>query len=480
MFALLALAPLSVSAEALPLSLEEAITKALDRNFAIRVERIEPQVARQGVRLAAGAFDPVLESSYSYEFNELSGYAVDDEAASFRLGIGSTLPWGTEWTASLEANDRTTPFDPQTGAFSDTVQSFAGITVTQPILRNFGLDGTYAPVRVARENYTISWQGFRAQVMDVVEETITAYHNLYFAHENLRIAAGNRDLALQLLEDNRKRVETGVMAPLDIVQAESEAALREVSVISARSFLRQAENALKSLIWDDPRTILGLNLEIKPPEAPQRFTPELARDYKLALAHRPEYLATLSGLSIRQLELKRLQRNALPRLDLVGSVGRRGLDRSLSESMNEALDDGDSSYSVGAVFSLPFPNRTRSAEKVQAYLRRNQAELGLQQIEQQIRLQLDDAATRLSADWERIQAARKARELAEKSLDAEEKKLQAGTSSTFVVLRLQGDLANAEIREINALTDYAISLAEYHRVRGRILEQHGITLSGEQ
>lgn len=464
-------------AETLRISMEEAIAEALSRNFSIRVERFEPRIARQDIRLASGAFDPVIRSEYQYEHDELAGFDRDEESASFTFGVGSTLPWGTQWEAALDANDRTTPFDFQTGEFSDTVSSFAGVVVTQPILRNFGLDGTYSAVRVAREAESASWEGFRAQVMDTVELTVSAYQNLYLAQENLRIAERNRDLALQLLEDNRKRVETGAMAPLDIVQAESEAALREVSVISARSFLRRAQNALKGLIWDEPASVLGLEIEISPPVEPAFFKPDLSRDYQLALEFRPEYIATTANLNIRHIEVRRFRRNALPRLDIVGSYGRRGIDRSLNDSVDEAFNDGDSSYSIGAVFSFPFPNRTRSAEKVQAYLRRNQAETGLQQLEQNIRLELDNAATQLTADWDRIKAARLARELAEKSLEAEEKKLRAGTSSTFVVLRLQGDLANAEIREINALTDYAISLAQYHRVRGRILDQYNIVLS---
>jgi outer membrane protein TolC len=457
--------------------MEEAIAEALSRNFSIRVERFEPQIAREDVRLASGAFDPVLRSEYQYQRDELSGFEQDAESASFSFGVGSTLLWGTQWEAALDANDQTTPFDFQTGSYSDTVTSFAGIVVTQPILRNFGRDGTYAAVRIARESESASWEGFRAQVMDTVEQTVSAYQNLYFAQESLRIAERNRDLALQLLKDNRKRVETGAMAPLDIVQAESEAALRDVSVISARSFLRRAQNTLKSLVWDDPTTVLNLEIEILPPEEPAYFEPDLARDYQLALQYRPVYIATTAGLNIRQIEVRQFRRNALPQLDLVGSYGRRGIDSSLNDSVDSAFSDGDSSYSIGAVFSLPFPNRSRSAEKVQAYLRRNQAELGLQQLEQNIRLELDNAATQLTADWDRIKAARLARQLAEKSLEAEEKKLRAGTSSTFVVLRLQGDLANAEIREINALTDYATSLAQYHRVRGRILDQHNIVLS---
>jgi outer membrane protein TolC len=467
----------ALPAEPLRLSMEEAVAQALSRNFSIRVERFEPQIARQDIRLASGAFDPVLRSEYQYARDELRGFDLDRESASFSVGVGSTLPWGTQWEAAVDANDQTTPFDFETGAFSDTVSSFAGIVVTQPILRNFGLDGTYASVRIARESESASWEGFRARVMDTVEQTVSAYQNLYFAQENLRIAERNRNLALQLLKDNQKRVETGAMAPLDIVQAESEAALRDVSVISARSFLRRAQNALKSLIWDDPDTVLGLEMEIQPPEEPTYFEPDLSRDYQLALQYRPEYIATTAGLNIRQFEVRQFRRNALPQLDLVGSYGRRGIDSSLNDSVDQAFNDGDSSYSIGAVFSFPFPNRARSAEKVQAYLRRNQAEMGLQQLEQNIRLELDNAATQLTADWDRIKAARLARELAEKSLEAEEKKLRAGTSSTFVVLRLQGDLANAEIREINALTDYAISLAQYHRVRGRILEEHNIALS---
>ncbi|MEX0330807.1 MAG: TolC family protein [Puniceicoccaceae bacterium] len=481
--AMLALPCAALPGQSMQLSMEEAIAAALDRNFSIQIERIEPKVADQQVRAASGIFDPFLQSEYEYRNNELRGFGREQETASFSVGVGSVLPWGTQWTASLESSDNTIPFtnDPVTGdllseEISSYVNSFAGITVTQPVLRGFGLDGSYSEVRIARESATASWEGFRAQVMDIVEATITAYQNLYFAQESLRIAERNRDLALQLLKDNEKRVETGAMAPLDIVQAESEAALREVSVISAGALLRQTQNALKSLIWNDPESVLALELSIQPPGEPVYFEPNLVRDYALALDNRPEYLASLSGLNIREFQVRQLKRNALPQLDIVGSVGRRGLDLTLNDSIDQSFGDGESSYSIGAVFSVPFPNRTRSAEKTQAYLRRNQAELGIQQLEQDIRLELDNAATRLTADWERIRAARTARELAEKSLAAEEKKLQVGTSTTFVVLRLQGDLANAEIREINALADYRVSLARYNRARGRILDTYNIIL----
>jgi outer membrane protein TolC len=476
-FLLLTLGPAALShGEVLRLNLSSAIERALESNFAVRIERLEPRIAREGLRAAQGAFDPELRSTYRYEHQSSDFSEVDEETASLSIGLGSTLPWGTEWEVGLEANDRTTPFDLQTGSALDAVSSFAGITITQPLLRDAGRVGAYTEVRVAREAVRSSWESFRARVMDLVTDTVIAYHDLYFAGENLRIARENRDLALKLLEDNRKRVESGAMAPIDLIQAESEAALREDAVIRARLFLDQARNALKGLIWDDPRSVLAVELEIEPPAEPGWFDPDMARDLAIALRERPAYRASQAGLQIRRLEAGRLERDALPRLDLVGSVGRLGLDRSLEESLDRAVGDGETAYSIGAVISIPFPNRTRSALKAQAYLRRNQAELALGELEQTIRLELDDAATRLQTDWERIQAARTARNLAEQALRAEERKLQAGTSSTFVVLRLQGDLAGAEIREINALVDYTVSLSQYHRIRGRILDVFGIRL----
>lgn len=464
------------SGQSLRLDINEAVAMALDRNFSIRIEQLEPDAARETVRGERGAFDPELDIAYRYERQEYGQNIPDDESALGSIEVGSLLPLGTSWQAGLEVNDQTSPFGIGISERTDAVVSFAGITVTQPLLRNFGSAANLAGLRSAEEAFKASWQGFRLQVMNTVASTVAAYHGLHAASENVRIAEQNRDLALQLLEDNRRRVETGAMAPVDLIQAESEAALREDAVIRAQNQFNRARNALKALIWADPATVLDLELTIDPPDEPDRFTPNISRDVRFALEERPEYLASLSGLAIRRIEAIQLRNQALPQLDLVGSYGRLGIETSLDSSLDEAFSDGQPAYSVGAVVSIPFPNRARSADRARALIRQNQSELQLTQLEQDIRLQLADAATQLDADWNRIQATRTARELAEQSLAAENKKLQAGTSSTFIVLRLQGDLALAEIREINALSDYAISLIQYERVRGRILETFNIHL----
>lgn len=471
-----ALAPALLSAETLVLSLDSAVAAALDRNFTVQVEAIDPQVAQQAARGVAGTFDPELTGEYASSRTDLQGFEATAESERLAVSVGSTLPWGTRVQAEVEADDLTTPFDSVEGGPFEGVRSFAGIVVTQPLLRGFGAGAGSTDLAVARQQAEIASERFRASVMDVVERTVQAYQQVYFEQENLRIALRNRDLARKLLKDNRKRVETGVMAPLDIVQAESEAALREVSVISAQASLRQALNAMKQLIWDDPETVLDLEISILPPPQPVRAQVDTATDLRTAIELRPEMRLARLSLDIRERQLRQLRRNALPQLDLVASYGQTGTADELGDSLDAAFNNGRERYTVGAVVSMPIFNRTRNADKVSAYLLRNQEELRTRQTEQLIRLEVDDAITQMEADWDRIQAARTARQLAEKSLEAEEKKLRAGTSTTFVVLRLQGDLAVAEIREINALADYAISLAAYHRARGTLLEAFKVAL----
>ena len=292
-----------------------------------------------------------------YQRDEIADADRDQESASVEMSVGATLPWGTQIEGSIISSDSTTPFIEPTSGLEQinqiNVRSFAGISVRQPVLRGFGLDGTHTRVRMARESAEASWQGFRARVMDTVQSTIAAYQRLYFAQENLLIAERNRDLAVQLLKDNRKRVETGAMAPLDIVQAESEAALREVSVISARALLKQAQNGLKQLVWDNPESVLDLNLEILPPEEPSYFDPDLARDYQLAIENLPEYSSTESGLRIRQWQVREARRNALPQLDLTGTYGHVGIRDELNDSLSDAFGTGEKSYSVKITLPVP-------------------------------------------------------------------------------------------------------------------------------
>lgn len=468
---------------ALDLTPERVIELVLQANYTIAVERVNNEVAASDLRQAQGSYDPVVYGSYYYTNSEVQSYGnAESLDASAEVGIQGQLPWGTTYQFGTSANDRTTPFastegTSQTIEAGDSITAFSGLSVTQPLLRGFGLADSYSVVRIAKKSRSISDETLRGTVIDTITGALQAYYTLAFAEQNLAIAQRNRANAANLLEENRKRIEIGSMAPLDIYQAESEVAFRDSQVLDAERFRHNAENRLKVLLSKNPQAVLDLTLSIAPlptPTAPEGIDPR--HDYGFALEHRPDYQQSALGLEISELELSRERRRALPQLDLTATYGRRYTGQTLDNSINRAFDDGSESYTIGAVFSYPLFNRSRDAVRTASYLRRNRSELLLRQLEQQIMLEVEIAAKDVETAWQQIGATRHARELAEQSLVAEEKKLQVGNSSTFFVLRLQGDLASAEIRENQAITDYLIARAEYDRVLGATLLRRRIEI----
>jgi outer membrane protein TolC len=472
-----------VAVRTLELTPDQAVALVLQANYTIAVERLDDRVAEAAVREAQGQYDPVLYGSYYYTNTEVQSFGnAESQEANAEMGLQGFLPWGTSYEIGASANDRTTPFASTQGTdqiidAGDSVTAFTGVTLNQPLLRGFGLADSYAVVRVAKMSRSISREALRASTINTITAALQAYYTLAFAEQNLQIAQRNRSNAANLLEENRRRIEIGAMAPLDIYQAESEVAFRDSQVLNAELFRHNAENRLKLLLTSDPADIMDLRLKIATlpdPTAPEDLNPR--RDYAVALSQRPDYLQSTLGLEISELELAREKRQALPRLDLTASYGRRYTGRELDNTFDRAVDEGSESYTVGAVFSYPLFNRSRDASRTASYLRRNRSELVQRQLEQQIMFEIDAAAQEVETAWLQIATTRHARELAEQSLAAEEKKLQVGNSSTFFVLRLQGDLASAEIREMQAITDYLIARSEYDRVLGATLERRRIVI----
>lgn len=468
-------------AQAETLSLEAALQGALSRNFAVRLSEVDSQVAAEGVREAAGVFDPRLTAEYSYSNTNYLGLNKNGEDSSVSVGVSGLLPTGTEYAVGINGSDTFTPFGrddtPDRQEFTgDLSGTSAYASITQPLMSGFRSNANRSRLVIARRQRDQGEEAFRATVIDTVTETVGAFHDLYFAERNLAIAERNRANASQLLQDNRRRVDAGAMAPLDIYQAESEVAVRTSVVISARQQRRGAENRLKGLIMNDAASVLDRHYSVADLPPPSEVEPHPAHDYATALEWRPDYQATLAQRDIREVEVERDRWAARPQVDFFARASRYSSAATFGESLHTLDDRGTDNYSVGLVFSHPLFNRTSEARRATSYLRRNQAELLQRQLEQQIMLDLDNAAAAVTAAWERVESTRLARDLAQKSLEAEEKKLQIGTSSTFVVLRLQSDLANAEIRELASIVDYYTALASYERARGTTLQAFHLEL----
>ena len=481
--------------ETLNLDLQKAIQLALAKTFRIKIEEFTPQIAEARQRSVSGKFDPTLEASYTYDSNQqelrtlntdineptvVPGGETPDlfarqDGQEIDTAIAGLLPWGMTYdigpSLSIDGDSRR---DPGYTRYN----SFFGLSLSQPLLRNFGTDVNLADIRIARADRAISnWQ-LRQQVIDVVTDTIAVYCELYFAIENLAVERRSRFLAEQLLNDNIKRAEIGVMSPLDVMQARADLASREERVLVAERAVYDNENLLKQLVTDEIFRILDTRLQIVTPELPATEPPDRTRDFARAFEIRPDYRQALLDIQKRQITTVFTRNQALPRLDLVASFGVNGIDTDLANSFERVTGqaNNNTAWNAGAIFSVPIPNNTGLGNLEASKLEALRSLVELKRLEQAILVEADNAAGQIDTTRKRIEASRVAREFAQQTLEAAQTRLSSGTTTTFEVLQFQRDLATAEVNEYRAKADFIRAVAFYARLIGATLERNRIIL----
>lgn len=467
-----------------PLTLEEAIQRALAKNYTIQIRALGFDIARGNLLAEWGRYDPVLSGSFAHD-EDGSPQSADPfsgarppssivETDSVDLSLQGTTPWGLNYRLRANRQNRRGTFN----AFADNYFTFAGVEVTQPLLRGFGIAASFGTVQIARADRSLSEWDYRAAVIDTITQVIFAYHDLMVAQTNLDSTRRSRDLAASVLKENEVRARVGGMSESDVIEARARVASREEAILIAERTLLEQKNVLKQLISDE-RTpaLLGADFTVVPPTPLPPRTPSPATDFRPALDRRPDYQQAL--LLVERARINRnLRRNQLlPRVDFVASYGYNGLDSDSRESRRQVEDRESRSYSAGAVVSLPLTLTQERGRYRAAKFTLQQAETQLAQVEQSVVVRLGNAAGQIETTRQRIAATRLARELAQQNLDAELKKLRAGTGSTFFVLNQQELLSTAEFREARALADHQRALAEYDRQLGTTLESHRVTLA---
>ena len=477
----------------LDINLRDAIQLALGKNFQIRAARYTPQIARANQLSASGKFDPVAGVSVTYDSNNQELRTLNNNLVAPTVTPGSPTPdlfavqTGTEvdssitgltpWGLTYDLGASTTRNTDNRRA-NDTFNSFVGIDITQPLLRNFGTDANLANLRIARADRAISEWTLRDRIINVITDTVNTYCELFFATENLAVEERSKELAAQLLRDNLKRAEIGVMSPLDVIQARADLASREERVLVAQRSMLDNENFLKQLVTDEVFRVLDTRLTIAPLPALPGFRADPEKDFPKAFELRPDYRQALLELQKRQINVVFSRNQALPRLDLVASFGINGIDSSLSDSIQRATGQATNNYtwSAGLVGSLPIPNR-EAAGKLQAdKLEIARSLVELKRLEQAILVEADNAAGQIDTTRKRIEATGVALDFSRKTLEAAQARLASGTSTTFEVLQFQRDLATAEINELRARADHIRAIAAYARSTGLTLEKNGISI----
>ena len=479
------------------LSIDEAVRLALEQNLGIRIQRIDPQIQDVGIQQARSFWAPQFTTSFNRNSqtqqptNSLSGGAssVLNGTYSSQFGVSQTLRSGGNYTAIWNSSRLTTTnlfnsFSPQLG-------SNVNLQFSQPLLRNFEIDQIRQQVLNSRKSRELSDIQLQGVITQTLRNVRNAYWDLSYAIANLKTQQQSLALSQQLLKDNQKRVEIGTMAPIDIVQAQAEVASNESGVIVADAAIRTAQDNLRALILD-PASADFWNVVFEPTDAMSFAAQAIDLDAAVrnALDKRSDLHAAKNSLDQSDINIKYYRNQIKPDVNAnvsyittaaggtllspvnladaaLGNTVSRSVvaERGFGSVLGDVLQNTYPTWTVGVSIGYPLGTNTAHANLARVRLEYEQALAQLKNLELQVVTQVRGAARNVNTNQQRVQSARSSRELQEKKLEAEEKKMAAGLGQSFFVFQAQRDLALARTAEIQAISDYNKSLVDFEAVQ---------------
>jgi outer membrane protein len=474
------------------LTLEEATTRALERNLELAVERLNPQTFDLTIARLRSVYHPMATSQFNQRAvtqpptNQLNGgNIVQLDTTDYNAGILQALPWGGGDVA-FNFNNRKQVTSNIFANFNPTYQSNFNLTLSQPLLRGFLIDNNRQQLRVTAINREISEIQLRGTIATTLAAVRETYWELMYAIEAVEVARGSLTLAEKLVEDNQTRVEIGTMAPLDVVQAQAEAATRRQTVAQAEATWRTAELALKRLIvsgTDDPLWRASINPADRPIFAPEALDVESA--VREALQNRTDLQQARHQIQGNDTTLRFMRNETLPNLDLVASYGAQGLGGTqfirqgsglgstiigtvpggYADALRTLTGINYPTWNFSLNISYPLGTSAASANYARARIQLNQSTAQLRALELQVATEVTNAALQVENSLTRYEAATVAHELAETRLQAEQSRFEVGLSTNFFVVQAQRDLATSQNSELRALLDYRRALVDFARVQ---------------
>jgi outer membrane protein len=456
-----------------------------------------------GVGANLDSYDPIFTSSLglTHATTPLSNVVTsgtptlqnNNGVANFSYVQG--FPTGTLLSVGFN-NSRATTNSLRT-VLSPALNSGFSVSLRQHLLAGIGLDSNLRFMRIARNNREIADVAFRQQVIATVSQIENIYWNLVAAYEDVRVQQDSVKLAQKTLTDNEAQVQAGTLAPIAVVQAKSDLATRQQALIVSQTNLQLQQLLMKNAITRNEKDPVLAGAPVIPTDTVKVPATEPAVPVEelvgQALSHRPELAQSRIDLKNRDIS-KRSARNALlPTLDLVASYGGNGLAGALnplciasgctsgsiggySDAFGAATSGDFPTYTVALTLTIPIRNRSAQADQVRSELEYRQAEVFMQQQENQVGIEVRNAKFAVEQNRARVDAARAGVDLARQTMEAEQDKYQVGASTTTLVLQTQRDLVQAESNLVAAETAYAQSRVNLDQVTGLTLEHNNISI----
>src|SRR5215469_10694274 len=454
--------------------------------------------------LGAGApvqsYDPVIFGNMGIEhltqpLANLQLYGVPElhqNTGVFNISYQQAFATGTTVTFESQNNRQTT--NSIFSNLSPALGSYYRVTVQQQLLSGFGLGPNLRYLRIAKNNKKISDIAFKDQLVATVTQIADMYWDLVSAFEAERVTEQSYAFAQQSLSNAQKQLQLEAVPAMDVMRAEAEVTRRDQDLLIAKTTLQLQESLMKNAITknlDDPTLE---SMPVIPTDRSEMIGPQAEQSVQElideALKDRPELAESDIDLVNRQISRQAAKNNLLPALSLVGYYGGTGLAGELNPAyythnestlptnywgaFENSFNGTSPDYFVGLNVNIPIRNRVAKADQYRSELEYRQAELRMQQLKKQIRIEVRNAQFALEQSQARVQAAQKARDLAQRTFTIMQKEQDLGAGSTFQALTAQRDLALAELDLVNANTAFQKSKVELQRATGTTLADNDI------
>ena len=515
-----------------PLPLREALSMALDNNKDIEVARQNVRIAEFDFQGAHGVYDPRLSTQAFYE-------RIESPISSFLSGGQNGSTTQTDFTGTLRLEGQTPVLggsyrldfssvrlntNNQFVALNPQYPTTLNFSYTQPLWRGLKIDNSRRQIEIARKNLSLTDAQFRQRAIDTITNVQRAYWDLVFALRSLQVQRDAVSVARTQLEHNKRMVNEGQLAPIDVVAAEAQISSYEQRVFGALEEVSRAENNLKNLIAKDQKSDLWAQA-IVPTDPVDLAAPDVSLPdaLKTAMENRPELQQSQVLKEINQIDQRYFKDQTKPAIDLVGNYGSSGLAGAVStagvnpftasslqvrqrvdelstlagleplpivppqtfspdllggysQSLQNLLANRYGNFKVGVQISLPLRNRTAEANLGRALVEGERIGTQREQLEQTIQVDVRNALQAVRSSEARLRAAVSTREANEQQFASEQRKLDAGQSTTFLVLERQTNLTEARALELKAQTDLNKAIADLQRATGNALHVNSIVV----
>lgn len=473
-----------------------------------------------GIGAPITSYDPVITGTLQMDRNFLESTSIFSPIPVANTNTGTAdfaynqgFHWGTDLSVGFN-NTHTTTNNP-TVTYTPALASNFRFQLSQQLLQGFGFLPNTRFIRIAKNNREISDVAFRLQVITTVDQIENLYWNLVYAYENVRVQQEALTFAQTTLEDNKKQVQVGTLAPIQVVNAQSTVATDQQNVILAQTNLELQELLMKNALsrnLEDPvlaaAEVIPTSSMKLPAQEPATPTQDLIND---ALSHRAELAESRIDLNSRELNNKAVRNAMLPTLSVYAYYGGSGIGGNINPSVlppscltskfgcftpataappfvnggpvglgstwEQMVTSAAPDKGVGLTMTIPLRNRTAIADQVRAQLEYRQAQVRLQQLENQVRIEVRNAQFDVQQSRASVDAAQAAVDFQRQTLESEQQKLAAGVSTSTTVLQDQSNLTGAESNLLSAKAAYEKATVEMDRATGLLLENSGIVMS---